>query len=49
VLPLPSKTVVGKPLGFAENVLYKSAYKTPDGALIINPPEFIRLVKAHRS
>jgi serine protease AprX len=30
-------------------LLFKSAYKNSDGALIINPPEFIRLVKAHRS
>ena len=30
-------------------LLFKSAYKTSDGALIINPPEFIRLVKAHGS
>ena len=29
-------------------LLFKSAYKTPDGTLIINPPEFIRLVKAQR-
>jgi serine protease AprX len=27
-------------------LLFKSAYKTADGALIINPPEFIRMVKA---
>jgi hypothetical protein len=30
-------------------LLFKSAYKTPDGSQIINPPEFIRLVKAYRS
>lgn len=29
-------------------LLFKSAYKTPDGELIINPPEFIRPVKARR-
>jgi serine protease AprX len=27
-------------------LLFKSAYKTTDGWLIINPPEFIRMVKA---
>ncbi len=29
-------------------LLFKSAHKTADGWLIINPPEFIRLVKAQR-
>jgi subtilisin family serine protease len=31
------------------DLLFKAAYKTPDGSLIINPLEFIRLVKAYRS
>jgi serine protease AprX len=30
------------------NLLFKAAYKTPDGSLIINPPEFIGLVRAYR-
>jgi serine protease AprX len=29
-------------------LLFASAHVTPEGAKIINPPEFIRLVKAHR-
>jgi serine protease AprX len=29
-----------------KDLLFKSAHKTTDGALIINPPEFIRMVKA---
>ena len=29
-------------------LLLKSAYKTPDGALIINPPEFIRQLRSTR-
>lgn len=32
----------------ARGLLFKSAYQTSGGALIINPPEFIRLIKAHR-
>jgi len=31
-----------------QDLLFKSAYKTADGCLIINPPEFIRVVKAAR-
>ena len=29
-----------------KSLLFKSAYKSADGAMIINPPEFVRLVKA---
>jgi hypothetical protein len=29
-------------------LLFKSAHKAEDGWLIINPPEFIRMVKALR-
>jgi hypothetical protein len=29
-------------------LLFSSAHVTPEGAKIINPPEFIRMVKAHR-
>lgn len=28
------------------DLMFKSAYKTGDNAMIIDPPEFIRLVKA---
>jgi hypothetical protein len=28
-------------------LVFQSAHKTTDGWLIINPPEFIRLVKAY--
>ena len=31
------------------HLLFKAAFKTPDGSLIINPLEFIRLVRAYRS